>query len=101
MFSFGVTVPQGGSYGIKIANRPDGWGGKQIFWGMHTSTFPQKLADFLNIQAGNYRVDRNGDHMIKADECNRYMEEIYASGCQGFGGWVNTDFGTVRSLDFV
>jgi hypothetical protein len=32
-FEFGEPVPQGGSYGIKLDQMPDGAGGQQIFWG--------------------------------------------------------------------
>ncbi|PSN59237.1 hypothetical protein BS50DRAFT_580112, partial [Corynespora cassiicola Philippines] len=76
MFSTPLTVPGGNSgsnvYQLKISNVPDGYGGQQIFW-------------------GNYKVN-GGTHRITFDECMKYQEGNY---CDGFGGWTDTDFGTV------
>ena len=33
-FSYGTYVPAGASYGLKLNDVPDGYGGQQIFWGM-------------------------------------------------------------------
>ena len=78
MFSTPLTVPGGNSgsnvYQLKISNVPDGYGGQQIFW-------------------GNYKVN-GGTHRITFDECMKYQEGNY---CDGFGGWTDTDFGTVSA----
>ena len=74
----GHTVIEGQSYPVKSNENPDGAGGQQIFW-------------------GNYRVDRGGDYTIDTASCTDYMNQIYNS-CGGFGGWINTSFGTVSGL---
>jgi len=42
-FALGVNVPQGNSYGIKIASVPDGYGGQQIFWGEFRTNFDNMI----------------------------------------------------------
>ena len=58
-----------------MANRPDGAGGRQNFW-------------------GNWRIDRGGNYKVTEGQCKTYMADIYNS-CGGFGGWKNEWFGTV------
>ncbi|KAK3703658.1 hypothetical protein LTR37_014354 [Vermiconidia calcicola] len=71
----GASVLEGQSLEFRTDNNPDGFGGEQLFW-------------------GNYRVDREGTHFISLEECAKYQADIFNQ-CGGFGGWVDTTWGTV------
>ncbi|KAF7877676.1 hypothetical protein EAF04_001347 [Stromatinia cepivora] len=71
----GITVTEGTSQNIRVDNLDDGAGGHQNFW-------------------GNWRIDRKGNYVVGFGNCMGFMNTIYDK-CGGFGGWENTDFGTV------
>ncbi|KAK4496117.1 hypothetical protein PRZ48_012096 [Zasmidium cellare] len=75
----GTKVPEGESRGFYMDNQDNGYndGKPNRFW-------------------GNYRNDRGGDLTIMRDECIGYMGQLWGA-CPGYGGWVNTGFGTVSS----
>ncbi|APA10711.1 hypothetical protein sscle_06g054810 [Sclerotinia sclerotiorum 1980 UF-70] len=71
----GTAVTGGTSQSIRIDHVDDGAGGYQNFW-------------------GNWRIGRKGDYLVTFDNCKGFMDKIYGK-CGGYGGWSNTDFGTI------
>ena len=79
----GLAVQQGQSLAIKTGPWDDGsgTGGKQLFF-------------------GDYRVDRNGARTVEAGYCKQVMGDLWDT-CDGFGGWTNTEWGTVSLLNVI
>ncbi|KAF2686040.1 hypothetical protein K458DRAFT_387045 [Lentithecium fluviatile CBS 122367] len=76
-FDPGKLLPAGGSYGEKLDEMPDGWDGRQIFF-------------------GNHRVDKgdpgHSSHFINFKMCQDDMKAVYVN-CKDkkgatLGGWV-------------